>query len=64
MPLLSVDALRKQIKSGTLAPIYAIVGEDTKLIDGLVDGIEATIDPADRAFSVDRVYAAEGGGAP
>ncbi len=64
MPLLSVDALRKQIKSGKLAPVYVIVGEDTKLVDGLVDGIEATIDPADRAFSVDRVYATEGGGAP
>ncbi len=64
MPLLSVDALRKHIKSGTLAPIYVIVGEDTKLVDVLVDGIEATIDPADRAFSVDRVYATEGGGAP
>ena len=64
MPLLSVDALRKQIKSGKLAPVYVIVGEDSKLADGLVDGIEATIDPADRAFSVDRVYATEGGGAP
>lgn len=64
MPLLSVDALRKQIKSGKLATVYAIVGEDTKLVDGLVDGIEATIDPADRAFSVDRVYATEAGGAP
>jgi DNA polymerase-3 subunit delta len=64
VPLLSVEALRKQIKSGKLAPVYAIVGEDTKLIDGLVDGIEATIDPADRAFSVDRVYALEAGGSP
>ena len=64
VPSLSVDALRKQIKSGKLAPIYVIVGEDTKLVDALVDGIEATIDPADRAFSVDRVYATEGGGAP
>lgn len=64
MPLLSVDALRKQIKSGKLAPVYVIVGDDTKLVDGLVDGIEATIDPSDRAFSVDRVYATEGGGAP
>jgi len=64
VPLLSVDALRKQIKSGKLAPVYVIVGEDTKLVDGLVDSIEATIDPADRAFSVDRVYAAENGGAP
>ena len=64
MPPLSVDALRKQNKTGKLATVYAIVGEDTRLVDALVDGIEATIDPGDRAFSVDRVYATEGGGAP
>lgn len=64
MPALSVDALRKQYKSGKLAPIYLIVGDDAKLIEQMVDGIEATIDEADRAFSVDRVYAMEGGGAP
>lgn len=64
MPALSVDALRRQYKTGTLAPIYLIVGEDSKLIEQLVDGIEATIDAADRAFSVERIYAAEAGGAP
>lgn len=64
MPALSVDALRKHYKSGKLAPIYLIVGEDAKLIGQLVDGIEATIPEADRAFSVDRVYAGEAGGAP
>lgn len=64
MPALSVEALRKQYKSGKLAPIYLIVGDDAKLIEMLVDGIEATIDEADRAFSVDRVYTMEGGGSP
>lgn len=66
MPALSVDALRKHYKTGTLAPIYLIVGDDAKLIEQLVDGIEATIDEADRAFSVDRIYAGdlERGGAP
>ena len=64
MPALSVDALRKHYKSGTLAPIYLIVGDDAKLMEQLVDGIEATVDEADRAFSVDRLYAAEVGGAP
>ena len=44
MPALSVEALRKQYKSGKLAPIYLIVGDDAKLIETLVDGIEATID--------------------
>lgn len=64
MPALSVDALRKHYKTNALAPIYLIVGDDAKLIEQLVDGIESTIDPADRAFSVDRVYALEAGGAP
>ena len=64
MPELSVDALRRHYKTGTLAPIYLIVGEDTKLVEQLVDGIEATIDAADRAFSAERIYAGEAGGAP
>ena len=66
MPALSVEALRKHYKSGTLAPVYLIVGDDAKLMEQLVDGIEATIDEADRAFSVDRIYAGEveKGGAP
>ncbi len=64
MPALSVDALRKQYKTGTLAPVYLLVGDDAKLIEQLVDGVEATIDAADRAFSVDRVYALEAGGSP
>ncbi len=66
MPALSGEALRKHYKSNTLAPVYLIVGDDARLIEQLVDGIEATIDPADRAFSVDRLYAGEAdkGGAP
>lgn len=66
MPALSVDALRKHYKTGKLAPVYLIVGDDAKLIEQLIDGIEATVDEADRAFSVDRVYAGEvdKGGSP
>ena len=66
MPDLSVDALRQHYKSGKLAPVYLIVGDDAKLVAQLVDGIEATIDEADRAFSIDRLYAGETdkGGAP
>lgn len=66
MPALSVDALRRHYKTGTLAPVYLIVGDDAKLMAQLVDGIESTIDEADRAFSVDRLYAGEveKGGAP
>jgi len=57
VPLLDVSALRSQIKSGSLAPIYLLVGEDIKLIDRMVEAIEATIDQADRPFAVERLYA-------
>jgi DNA polymerase-3 subunit delta len=64
VPALSVDALRKQFKARKLAPVYLIVGEDVRLIEQLVDGIEGTIDEADRAFGVDRFYAGEPNAAP
>lgn len=64
MPLLDVDALRNQIKNGTLQRVYVFVGEDVKLADRMVDAMEATIPEADRAFAVDRVYATEAGGLP
>jgi DNA polymerase-3 subunit delta len=61
---LSLDALRKQIQSGRLAQVYLLHGEDVRLIGQIVDAIEATVDPADRPFAVERVYAGEDGGAP
>ena len=64
MPNLDITALRTHIKQGTLAPIYLFHGEDAKLAGAMVDAIEATIDPADRPFAVDRVYAAEEGSQP
>lgn len=64
MPPLDVSALRNQIKSGALAPVYLLVGEDIKLIDRMVDAIEATVDEADRPFAVERLYAGEAGASP
>jgi DNA polymerase III delta subunit len=64
MPAITPDALSKQIKSGKLGPVYVLVGEDIKYIDRMVDAIEATIDPADRPFAVDRLYAGEANGSP
>jgi DNA polymerase-3 subunit delta len=40
------------------------VGEDVKLVDRMIDAVEATVDEADRPFAVERVYAGEPGGAP
>src|SRR6187549_1724195 len=64
MPAIDTSALRKQIQSGALAPVYLLYGEDVRLIEQLVDAIEATVDPADRPFAVERVYAGEAGGGP
>lgn len=64
MASLSDDALRQQIASQRLSPVYLFVGDDTRLIDDRVAQIEATVDEADRAFAVERVYAGEAGGSP
>lgn len=64
MPSLDLAALRQRIAKKALAPVHVLMGEDVKLVDRLVDAIEATIDPADRAFAVERVYAGEEGGEP
>src|SRR5690349_8775577 len=56
--------LEQQVASGKLAPIYVLYGADVKRVEAIVDAIEATIDPADRAFAVERLYAAEDGGSP
>ena len=44
--------------------MYLLTGDDVKLIDRLVDAIEATIDPADQPFAVERLYAGDAGGSP
>jgi DNA polymerase III delta subunit len=64
VPSIAVPALQKKIADGVLDPIYLIVGEDVRLAEALVDAIEATVDPADRPFAVERVHALEGGGTP
>lgn len=64
MPSLDIDALRRHIKQGTLAPVYVFHGEDATLATAMVDAMEGTIDVADRPFAVDRVYAGEEGAQP
>lgn len=59
MPALDLGALKKQIAAGKLAPVYLFVGEDVRLVEQMVDAIEATVDPADRPFAVERMYAGE-----
>ena len=64
MPALDISALRVRLKSGKLALVYLFVGEDIKLIDMMVDAVEATVDPADRPFAVERLYAGEASASP
>ena len=64
MPSLDLRTLESRIKSRALDPIHVFVGEDVKLVDRMVDAVEATVDEGDRPFAVKRVYAAEPGGMP
>ena len=54
-----MDALRKQASTKRLERLYLIVGEDVRRVEEAVGLIEATIDPADQPFAVDRAYAGE-----
>jgi DNA polymerase-3 subunit delta len=44
--------------------VHVLVGEDVRLMERTVDEIEATIDPADRPFAIDRLYAGEASASP
>jgi DNA polymerase III subunit delta len=64
VPSLTLQALKQQITDRTPAPVYLFVGEDVKLMDRMVQGLEQVVDPADRAFAVDRFYAGEASATP
>ncbi len=64
MPSLNLPALKQQIDDRKLARVYLFVGEDVKQMDRMVDGIEGVVDPADRPFAVERLYAGEPSGTP
>ncbi|MEO8481253.1 MAG: DNA polymerase III subunit delta [Acidobacteriota bacterium] len=64
MASLTLAALKQQIADRKLAPLYLFVGEDVKLMDRMVDGLEEVIDPADRPFAVERFYGGEAAASP
>jgi DNA polymerase III delta subunit len=64
VPALDVSAIRQHINARKLAPVYLFVGEDVRLVERMVDAVEATVDPADQPFAVERLYAGEAGGSP
>jgi DNA polymerase-3 subunit delta len=59
VPPLTPSALKKQIASGHLGPLYLIVGEDETEKDELAKAFEEVIDEGVRAFNVDRFYGGE-----
>src|SRR5438045_8734864 len=64
MPSLSLAALKQQIADKRLAPLYLFTGEDLKLVDRMLDGLESVVDEGDRPFAVERLYAGEEGTTP
>ena len=62
MPALDIAALRKQIQARKALGVYLFYGSDVRLIEQMVDAVEALIDPADRPFAAERIYAGEAGG--
>lgn len=64
MPSLDLPALKAKLADRKPGPVHLFVGEDVKLVGRMVDAVEAMIDPADRPFAVERVFACEPGGSP
>lgn len=59
MPQLTPAALRKQIASGDLGPLYMLVGEDEVEKSAVAAEFADTVDEGLRAFNVDRLYGGE-----
>ena len=59
MPALTPEAVRKQITSGRLAPVYLLLGDDERQITSLVEAFAATLDEGLRAFTYERLYAGD-----
>jgi DNA polymerase III subunit delta len=56
MPVLSLAALRKQIASGALEPLYVLVGDDGVEKSAVAAEFADTVDEGLRAFNVERFY--------
>jgi DNA polymerase-3 subunit delta len=57
--MIDPQKLDQQIAAKRLERVYLFFGDDVRRIEAVVDALEATIDPADRPFAVDRMYAGE-----
>ena len=59
MPLLSLAALRKQLASGEMAPVYLLVGDDDAEKSAVAAEFAEAVDEGLRAFNFDRLYGGE-----
>jgi len=59
MPTLTAAALRKQLVSGDLAPLYVLVGDDDAEKSAMANAFGDIVDEGLRAFNVDRFYGGE-----
>lgn len=59
MPALTPTALRTQIASGAIGPLYVLVGEDDVEKAAVAAEFADTIDEGLRAFNMDRLYGAD-----
>jgi len=59
VPPLPPAALRKQIASGSLGPLYVLLGEDDVEKTAVAAELAETIDEGLRAFNMDRLYGAD-----
>ena len=59
MPALSIAALRKQLASSDLGPLYLLVGDDDAEKSAVAAEFADTVDAGLRAFNVERFYGGE-----
>jgi DNA polymerase-3 subunit delta len=59
VPASTPQALRKQVKQGTLDPVYLIVGDDDAEMAALAAALSSVVEDELRAFNLERLYAGE-----
>jgi DNA polymerase III subunit delta len=64
MPASTPGAVRTQIASQTLDPVYLIVGDDEAEMSQLAGELSAIVEDELRAFNVERIYASDKSGTP
>src|SRR5690606_22461287 len=64
VPSLTLEALRERLKQKQPGAVHLFYGTDVRLMDRMVEAVEAVVDEADRPFAVDRIHAGEPGGSP